>query len=757
MRRWLVWRPSERRLGVADHQPLESSLLCFKSVMPAYRRWSGSASDPVVGRLLAKARVALFNMPRLCVRVESDDDQGPPPSIQFAADRYEAVLTELAKRLPIDERRADAVIGRPRLDAHIRLFGHFTAATGLGGSARGTAQALAAADLSFALVDIPLDETHPETAPQATPKDQMAANTSTWPVNLVHTNPDGLGLALHQGRAPFAWRDLEAAFTIGYWAWEIESGLPDYWLAAYPWFDEIWAPSAHAAAAIAKSAPVPVVVTPHPIEPPPPSLSRAALGVADDVFLFLFTFDATSNIRRKNPAGLITAYRLAFPEPSDRVMLMLKTKKLSFDEVEGLRALAGGRDDIRIVNEPWDAERLFSLMAACDCYVSLHRAEGFGRGLAEAMYYGKPVIATGYSGNLDFMSADTAYLAPYAMTTLAAPDGPYLAGSVWAEPNLEAAAALMAQVEANRAEAAAVGARAAAWVKAHLSVEAVGRRMGERLAALRPARRRRAGPRPAATAQADPELLVLTPIKDARRHLPRYLELLGRLDYDPAKLSVGFLESDSRDGTYEALVEALPDLRRRFARVELHRFDYGLHLDGERWRPAFQRRRREVIARSRNRLLQAALCDEDWVLWLDADLVDYPPDLARRLIAAGKDVVVAHCTWPNGQTFDLNTFRFSPQSGGHDDPRYLLDGLYQPPRNLNRLYLSAFQSEAAVPVDAVGGTALLVRADLHREGLNFPPFSYRGYIETEGLAMMARDMGFHCWGLPGLRVVHADD
>ncbi|MBK1840807.1 glycosyltransferase [Azospirillum sp. YIM B02556] len=260
-----------------------------------------------------------------------------------------------------------------------------------------------------------------------------------------------------------------------------------------------------------------------------------------------------------------------------------------------------------------------------------------------------------------------------------------------------------------------------------------------------------------AIAGALPEkVLVLTPVKDAVAHLPRYLELLGRLDHDRSRLSLGFLEGDSGDGTHDWLAERLPELRQRYRRVTLLRHGYGFRPEIPRWRPEIQRRRRELLARSRNRLLSGALGDEDWVLWLDADLVDYPPELLARLLAAGRDIVVPHCVRPDGRTFDLNSFRVAGKEGGEEDPRHLVDGIFQPPRGAGRLYLDAFAGEAIVPLDGVGGTALLVRADLHREGLCFPSYSHRGYIETEGLAMMARDMGVTAWGLPDLRIVHAD-
>lgn len=290
--------------------------------------------------------------------------------------------------------------------------------------------------------------------------------------------------------------------------------------------------------------------------------------------------------------------------------------------------------------------------------------------------------------------------------------------------------------------------------------EAVLAELGERLALEDRRRPPMAGMRPAsglADASArPPKVLVLTPVKNARRHLRTYLTLLHQLDGQGLRLTLGLLESDSSDGSYEALAAAVPGLHRHFERVTLLRRDYGFQPQGPRWAAPVQRRRREILARSRNRLLGGALRDEDWVLWLDADLADYPPDLLQRLLGAGREIVAANCVRADGKPFDLNTFRFSPESGGRDDPRHLIDGLFQPPPGHGRLYLDAFEDQPLVQVDAVGGTALLVRADLHREGLVFPPMSYRGYIETEGLAMMARDMGRTCWAMPQLRIVHAE-
>jgi hypothetical protein len=242
-----------------------------------------------------------------------------------------------------------------------------------------------------------------------------------------------------------------------------------------------------------------------------------------------------------------------------------------------------------------------------------------------------------------------------------------------------------------------------------------------------------------------PRVLVLTPVKDASAHLEQYFRLLYGLAYPRRLLSLGMLEGDSQDDTYAALTRALPLLRREFRRVGLWKRDFGYSLPPgiHRARPELQLERRTVLAMSRNHLLFYALDDEDWVLWLDVDLIDYPPDLIDRLLATGRDIVQPHCVLiPGGATFD--------QNGWRDHGRFHLDDL----RGEGEL----------VPLDSVGGTVLLVRADVHRDGLIFPAFPYghanpkirtdSAEVETEGFGIMADDLGYRCWGMPNLEVVH---
>jgi len=246
-------------------------------------------------------------------------------------------------------------------------------------------------------------------------------------------------------------------------------------------------------------------------------------------------------------------------------------------------------------------------------------------------------------------------------------------------------------------------------------------------------------------ATTQPTVLILTPLKNAASSFARYLRLLQTLTYPHRKISLGFLESDSDDNTYDRFRAALPKLRHEFAAAEIWKRDFGFSLPVgfQRWEPSIQRDRRAVLAKSRNHLLFHALKNEEWVLWIDVDLTFYPPDIIERLLAIGGNVVQPHCVLEfGGATFDQNAWR--------DKGRYHLDDL----RNEGN----------KVPLDAVGGTMLLIRADLHRDGLIFPTFPYRpghpktrggeGELETEGLGLMAADMGETCWGLPGLEILH---
>ncbi len=299
---------------------------------------------------------------------------------------------------------------------------------------------------------------------------------AVFAANLFHVNADGAastvemcGPALHRGHA-----------NVGYWYWETED-FPARWTDRFAYFDEIWVASEFCRRAIARVSPIPVVVV-----PPPVMIDRAAADTsrAGGPFRFLTVSDAQSGPERKNPLGTVRAFARAFPSEGDVRLtvkignagdapglldLLSRAAPEASVEIDGSRAARG------------DVERL---LAGCDAYVSLHRAEGFGFLIAEAMALGKPVIATDYSGSRDFVDEATGFPVPFETVTLDRAVGPYEAGTRWAEPDEGEAAAAMRRVVEDLPEArrrAEVGRRR---IASRYGVETAGRRVRERLETL---------------------------------------------------------------------------------------------------------------------------------------------------------------------------------------------------------------------------------------------------------------------------------
>ena len=276
-------------------------------------------------------------------------------------------------------------------------------------------------------------------------------------------------------------------YRIGVWAWEVDP-VPAEWARVSQVLDEVWVYSRYVAELMGRALPLPVVAMPLPIlarEDPPAELPAPG----SEAFTFLFLFDFHSMVKRKNPLGLIDAFRRAFA-PGDGARLVVKSFNGDHrpEDLGEVRRAAAGRDDIEVVDRYVTVEERDRMLASCDCYVSLHRAEGFGLTLGEAMALGRPVIATGFSGNLDFMPPGAAYLTAWSQTRVGEGAGAYPADATWAEPDLDDAARLMQAAFDDRAEAARRAERGRAHVATHLSAEAVGaiaRRRLELVATLR--------------------------------------------------------------------------------------------------------------------------------------------------------------------------------------------------------------------------------------------------------------------------------
>ena len=303
-----------------------------------------------------------------------------------------------------------------------------------------------------------------------------------YAVNLLCVNADQTPrVAETAGEAFFAGR-----YAIGLWWWEV-SDFPDAFRSAFDAVDEVWAGSAFVADTLRAVSPKPVVQIPMPVTlPTHAAADRARFGFAQDEVTFLYVFDYNSVVARKNPVGLVDAYQRAFPAagsdgaPTRLVLKCINSERHPDAHVQVLAAIAG-REDITIMDDYLSAADKDALLASCDCYVSLHRSEGFGLTCAEAMLLGKPVIATDYSGAADFMDAGHSLPVGWTMVPVGPGNEPYPADGQWAEPDLDQAAAHMRAVAADPELRRGLGERARAFVAREHSPAAAGAAMRERL------------------------------------------------------------------------------------------------------------------------------------------------------------------------------------------------------------------------------------------------------------------------------------
>jgi hypothetical protein len=248
---------------------------------------------------------------------------------------------------------------------------------------------------------------------------------------------------------------LEGRYNIGLWPWELPD-WPESCRHAYACVDEIWGISEYTARAHRHAAPRPVMPMTLPVElGAVGEQTRGDFGLPENPFLFYFAFDINSNAARKNPEGLIEAFQKAFAtENQDQVGLVLKIShpETSCKLWSKIRRIAKRDKRIRVVEKTLRRPELLALFKACDCLVSLHRAEGFGRCIAEALLLDKQVIATGFSGNLDFCHEPRVALVRHSMRALTAKDYMWGEGQSWAEPDLDHAAKLMRSIWKNPRE-----------------------------------------------------------------------------------------------------------------------------------------------------------------------------------------------------------------------------------------------------------------------------------------------------------------
>ena len=366
---------------------------------------------------------------------------------------------------------------RPEFGAN--LAGFFTGRFGIAASSRAFAKALALAQVPNNLNNV-VSGIHGERHPSSHP----FTSANPYAINLIHVNPDTAAeyilsrMSLIHGR-----RYFRGKYNIGIWYWE-NSGFPARWMSLFRFYDEIWATSSFVFQSLSRVSRIPVVKMRYPLFVDTSIVDHSArrrLGLQEDQCVFLFMFDFASILERKNPLALITAFDQAFSR-NDKAVLVLSHINSTLNP-SGARNLEEASADlnVRILSKHLSEQEYVSILAACDCYVSLHRSEGLGLPMAEAMYLGKPVIATAYGGNVDYMNASNSLLLNCELVELERDYGPYEKGSLWAKPDIAQAVELMTWVYENRELARRIGQRAACDIRESMNPMIASQEMRERL------------------------------------------------------------------------------------------------------------------------------------------------------------------------------------------------------------------------------------------------------------------------------------
>jgi glycosyltransferase involved in cell wall biosynthesis len=369
--------------------------------------------------------------------------------------------------------RVDRVVELP---AGVNVLGYLRTESGVGESARRLVRALEAADASLSLTDLELGVESRRSDSSL----EGIGDEKDYAVNLMVVNADQVEIiARHLGPARF-----EGHVNVGFWAWEMEQ-FPEEWLPAFRHFDELWTHSRFCVDVFSSVSPVPVRRVPMCVDAPSDlSFDRSEFGLAEHDFVVLTVFDFLSYFERKNPIALIEAFRRGLSDRED-AMLVLKTANADFapDKYYELRRAAEGLN-LHLIDSTLDRQAVWRLMACCDAYASLHRAEGFGLTLVETMALGKPVVATAYSGNTDFMNPANSMPVGHRLVPVERPQGPYRKGWLWAEPDVDHAAELLRRLYEDPELGRRIGEAARSDIEQRLSPAAVAEVVRERMVSL---------------------------------------------------------------------------------------------------------------------------------------------------------------------------------------------------------------------------------------------------------------------------------
>lgn len=369
------------------------------------------------------------------------------------------------------------ISGSKELGGGVNLVGYLKTAKGISEAARSSALALDSAKIRYSIVDyefgIPASQ-QVEALPNTPYEQGFQFNT-----NLIHINPPQL---------PYLWSvfkkdDLTAHYNIGVWYWELPE-FPDEWSFAFDLVDEVWVATQFIFDSVSAKSTVPVVKIPPCVQSVYDyRLNRLDYNLPADSFLFMCAYDVLSIQARKNPLGAVDAFKQAFPKNDSSVGLVIKVNNAAENqqEMEQLQDYVNGHSNCYIIKDVYDKSKFNSLVNLVDVYVSLHRSEGFGLIPAEAMGFGKPVIMTRWSGNLDLMTADNSCGVDFKLVPVGTQSGPYMPGQVWAEPDIDHAAFFMRKLYLDKKYCAHISIQAKKTINDNFSPHLTGQLIKERM------------------------------------------------------------------------------------------------------------------------------------------------------------------------------------------------------------------------------------------------------------------------------------
>jgi glycosyltransferase involved in cell wall biosynthesis len=358
------------------------------------------------------------------------------------------------------------------------LIGRANADLGMGELVRMAATALHRAQTPHGIINFTVGVTHTQ---HARAEGSTYLPSPSFRSNIFLMNVDQMWLVYeHLGSATFRNR-----YNIGYFPWELARCPPEFYFGLQL-VDEIWAPSTFVRDSFSRYFHRPVLHMPECVELPAISQrDRSAFAIPRDTYAFLCMFDCKSYMCRKNPQAAIKAFQRAFNH-NDAVRLVLKIMNADreSDYYRELQLFARSDHRILLIDQNYSRAEVLALISVCDALVSLHRSEGFGRAPAEAMYLGKPVVVTNYSGNTDFTRDDNSCLVNYHLVPVGSTGYPYAKGQVWAEPDVAHAAFHMKRLAESSTLSRTIGLAGQKTIHEEFNPVVVGARYRDRLAQL---------------------------------------------------------------------------------------------------------------------------------------------------------------------------------------------------------------------------------------------------------------------------------